>query len=101
MHWRGKAKTLPRGGALIPRSKRHAAGKDKPVVIAVEVRCSDLHSSSKYQPESVLRILAKFDPAHHQSWSQKSLILPVVRAAVIVAGVCLKLRPEIFPYLVL
>ncbi len=71
------------------------------MVIAMKMRGSNLHSCSKHQPEPVFGILTKFDLAHYQSRSQESLILPIVRTAVIVAGVCFKLRPEVLTHFVL
>lgn len=66
------------------------------MVVAVEVRSSDLHAASEHQAQSPSRFIRQLDFAHHQPGHQKRLVLPVVRATVIITCIHFELRPKVF-----
>jgi hypothetical protein len=78
----------------ISPSEEHPRGKHGPVVIGMEWRGCDLHSSADYQGEAIAGIMLQLKFAKHQSWSYEVLHSPVVGPAMVKGRVVFDLWPK-------
>ena len=78
----------------ISSSEEHPRGKHRPVVIGMELRVCDLHSSADYQGEAIAGIMLQLKFAKHQSWSYEVLHPPVVGSAMVKGRVVFDLWPK-------
>lgn len=82
-------------------SECHSAGQHKAMVIAVVTGGCNLHRAAEHQPEPACWFASQLNATNHHPWSQKRLILTVIRASMKVTGIDLELRPEMFAHFVL
>jgi len=78
----------------ISSSEEHPRGKHRPLVIGMELRGCDLHSSADYQGEAIAGIMLQLRFAKHQSWSYEVLHPPVVGSARVKGRVVFDLWPK-------
>lgn len=64
------------------------------MIVGMELRGGDLHSSAEHQSKTVARIVFQLKLAEHQPRRDKVLFTPVVRAAMVESRVVLDLRLE-------
>lgn len=86
---------------LSPPSEEQSGSQHEPVIVSVELRSRNLHTTAKDQSEPVTGVALQFEVAQDQSRCHKILHVAVVRSAVVEGCIALDFRPEEFDEVIL